>query len=372
MPDRTLDGTALAHHWLVTMRGGEHVLEQLSRLFPNAPIHSLVTDRDRLSPWLRERELRASWMQQVPGAARHYRKMLPFFPSAVRSLRVSPETRLVVSSDASVIKGLPVPEGVPHVCYCHSPPRYLWDMTDEYADRNAELNGASRWLFRKVVPHVREFDRQAAQKVTAFIANSVFVQERIRRCYGRDSAVVHPPVDTGLFSPSGHAPGDFYLVVSQLVPYKRIDLAVEAFRSLPHRLVIIGDGPEREKLARFAPDNVSFLGPQPLRVLQEAYASCRAFIFSGIEDFGITPLEAMASGRPVIAYGKGGALETVVEGQSGWFFHEQTAEALAEAIRKHDGACLRHDPAMSVARAGVFGQSEFQRKLKEALQPWAG
>jgi glycosyltransferase involved in cell wall biosynthesis len=354
------------------MRGGEHVLEQLSRIFPGAPIHTLVAERERLSPWLRERELRASWLGRLPGAARHYRKMLPLFPAAARSLRVSPQTRLVVSSDAAVIKGLSVPEGVPHVCYCHSPPRYLWEMEDEYADRNAELNPATRWLFRKVVPHVREFDRRAARNVTAFIANSAFVKERIRRCYGCDSTVVHPPVDTGLFAPSGRPPEDFYLAVSQLVPYKRIDLLVEAFRRLPHRLVVIGDGPEREKLERSAPDNVRFAGPQPLRALQESYAACRAFLFPGIEDFGITPLEAMASGRPVIAYGAGGALETVAEGESGWFFREQTPEAVAAAVREHDAMCRRHDPAASVARAKRFDLPEFRRNLREALRPWTG
>ena len=233
---------ALAHHWLVGMRGGEKVLEQICQVLPRAPIYTLVAQPAKLSPILREHPIHTSWLQRVPGGAKQYKKLLPLFPRAVSSLRVKDPVDLVVSSDASVIKGLDIPPGVPHICYCHSPPRYLWDLQKDYTTSSEVGGPLGRALFNGVVPYVREFDRQAAGRVTHFIANSNFVRDRIMTCYGRKSDVIHPPVCLDEFEISPDRPDDFYLVVSQLVPYKRIDLAVAAFTRLNRKLVVIGEG----------------------------------------------------------------------------------------------------------------------------------
>ena len=252
---KSFENVALAHHWMVSMRGGEKVLEQIGGMFPGAPIYTLVANPSRLSAALQSHPIRTSLLQRLPGAARHYKKMLPFFPEAVGALRVSPPVDLIVSSDASVIKGLAYPEGTPHVCYCHSPPRYLWDMQEDYR-QSAEVGGrAGRFVFNRVAPRVREFDRRAAERVTHFIANSEFVRERIRISYGRESVIIYPPVALESFTMATTEPEDFDLVVSQLVPYKRIDVAVAAFTRLGRRLVIIGEGSEREKLEAMAGAN---------------------------------------------------------------------------------------------------------------------
>jgi glycosyltransferase involved in cell wall biosynthesis len=262
---------ALAHHWLVSMRGGEKVLEQICQIFPQAPIYTLVAAPDRLSPALQRHPIRTSWLQRWGGGARNYRRMLPFFPSATRSLRIAPPVDLVLSSDASVIKGLGIPKETPHICYCHSPPRYLWDLQDEYL-RSAEVGGVlGRALFSRVTPRLREFDLAGAASVSQFVASSSFVQERIHRCYQRDAVVIYPPVAIDDFIPANEPPGDFYLIVSQLVSYKRIDVAVEAFNRLGKKLIIIGEGSERARLAAGAKSNIQFLGPQPFSVLHDHF-----------------------------------------------------------------------------------------------------
>jgi glycosyltransferase involved in cell wall biosynthesis len=358
---------SLAHHWLVGMRGGENVLQEISSLFSDAPIHTLVAEPENLNPELRKRQIVPSALQRIPGAKSHYTKMLPLFPWAVRSLRVAPETKFLLCSDASVIKGARIPQGASMVCYCHSPPRYLWDLQEEYARQASTIGVAGRLVFKASVPYVREFDRRAAQRVDHFIANSRFVQQRIRNCYGRESTVINPPVDLEAFTPSDREPEDFYLVVSQLVPYKRIDIAVDAFNSLGKRLVVIGQGSELEALKRRAGRNIEFLGSQTKEVLRDHYRRCRAFVFPGIEDFGITPLEAMASGRPVIAYAAGGALETVIDGETGFFFHEQTPEALANAVRQFEALDAPAEAACR-ARSEEFSPQLFRSRIVSFLE----
>ena len=361
-----MSAVALAHHWLVGMRGGEKVLEEISRLFPDAPIYTLVAKPDRLSAQLRHHAIHTSWLQRLPGGWRHYKKLLPLFPSAVGRLRIPPPVDLVLSSDASVIKGLDFPPGTPHICYCHSPPRYLWDLQDDYM-QSAEAGGAAgRAVFRRVIPRVREFDRLAAARVTHFIANSAFVAERIRRCYGREaSAIIHPPVALNDFALGEKPPDDFYLIVSQLTPYKRVDVAVEAFNRLGRPLVVIGEGSERARLEAMAKRNITFLGSQSFSVLKDHYRRCRALIFPGIEDFGITPLEAMASGRPVLAYGVGGVLETVIDGVTGLFFTEQTPESLLEAVARFEAKPEVFDPGACRREAERFGPRRFRDELRD-------
>jgi len=356
---------ALAHHWLMSMRGGEKVLEQIGQILPGAPIYTLVANPEKLSPLLREHSIHTSWLQRLPGVVRHYKKLLPLFPGAVRSLKITGPVDFVVSSDASVIKGLTIPPGVPHICYCHSPPRYLWDRQKDYVG-STEMGGVvGRAIFNRVVPYVREFDRQAAASITHFIANSEFVRQRIRDSYGRESEVIYPPVALDEFAVAQEKPEDFHLVVSQLVPYKRIDIAVEAFNQLRRRLIIIGDGSERARLEKMAGPTVTFLGSQPQSVLRDHYQRCRALVFPGVEDFGITPLEAQASGRPVVAYRMGGALETIRENITGLFFDAQTPESLAEAIQRLDGMTI--DRAECRRNAERFAPEQFRANFAAFL-----
>jgi len=349
---------ALAHHWVMSMRGGEKVLEQICQVVPDAPIYTLVAEPGKLSPILRGHPIHTSWLQRLPGGARHYKKLLPLFPAAVSALRVEGPVDVVISSDASVIKGLAIPPGVPHLCYCYSPPRYLWDMQKEYAE-SAEVGGpVGRAVFDFVAPYVREFDRRAAGRVTHFAAISEFVRQRIQAAYGREAEVIYPPVALDEFVVAKEKPEDFYLVVSQLVPYKRIDLAVEAFNRMKRRLIVIGEGSERARLEKLAGPTVTFLGPQPLPVLRDHFQRCRALIFPGVEDFGITPLEAQASGRPVIAYRMGGALETVRENVTGLFFDAQTVESLADAVRRLEE--MEFNPAECRSNAERFAPEHFR------------
>ena len=324
---------ALAHHWLVGMRGGEKVLEQFCLLFPGAPIYTLVSKRSNLSELIRAHPIHESFLQRLPQGPRRYKSLMPLFPLAVASLRA--ETDFLFSTDASVIKGISLPANVPHVCYCHSPPRYLWEMQDTYLRQTGGLGTLGRLAFRAVTPYVRAFDRKAARRVTHFIANSRFVQQRIQTAYGRDSSVIYPPVDVQAFEP-GREAEDYYLIITELVAYKRVDLAIDAFNRLGKRLVILGDGPESAALRARAKPNIEFLGRQPFAALKDRLERCRAFIYPQIEDFGITAVEAQAAGRPVLALRQGGALETVIDGETGLFFDEQTAESLAACVEAFD------------------------------------
>jgi glycosyltransferase involved in cell wall biosynthesis len=357
-------GVTLVHHWMEYFRGGEAVLEQFGHLFPGAPICILVYNAKHLPPSLLSHPLHASVLQRSHWLRMHFRNLLPVFPEIIRSMRLPRGTRFVLSSDASMIKGIPA-AGAVQVCYCHSPPRYLWGHEDSYIDSLGKRSRIGRLMFSAGLPRLREFDRRMAQRVDGFVANSRCVQERIQRYYGRDSVVINPPVDIGRFDWS-RPREDFLLVVSALVPYKRVDLAVEACSRLGRRLIVIGTGPEAPELRRSAKPCVEFLGWQPDAVVADHLERCRAFLFPGIEDFGITPCEAQASGAPVIAYGEGGALETVREGVSGLFFTPQTVEGLLEAISRFEGG-----PPFSAeaCRGNVehLSPPRFRREIREYL-----
>lgn len=367
MPLPAPSEVALAHHWLVSLRGGEAVLRELAGLFPGAPIHTLVKDESQLRGVFDGHPIHASRLQGLPGAVRRYKSMLPLFPWAIRGVRIDPYRRLLLSSDACVTKGIRKPPGCVHVCYCHSPPRYLWEMADVYTQHTSDMGWLKRKVFGWVAPRVREYDRRAAEGVDHFIANSHFIADRIRRCYGREADVVHPPAELHEFRPD-QPREDFYLVVAALVSYKRIDLAVDACTRTGRRLVVIGGGDELEELQRRAGPTVTVLGPQPWDQVKSHFERCRAFLMPGIEDYGITPVEAQASGAPVIAYGAGGVLETVLEGQTGLFFQEQTVESLIAALDAFESGGLASTPEACRSHAEGFSPEAFRRGITAVLE----
>lgn len=352
----------LAHHWLTTLRGREKVLEQLCLLFPDAPIETLLAVPDFLSPIISRHPIHQSLLGRLPGARKWYRHALPLYPLFLRSGKVDAD--LLLSSDASLIKGIRKTPRTRHVCYCHSPPRYLWDAQDEYLQSMGRLTGL---MLKLCTGYLRAFDRRAAQSVDLFLANSGFVAERIQLAYGKEATVVHPPVDTSFYVPGGPRES-FYLVVSALTPYKRIDLAVEAFNQLGKPLVIIGDGPERAELEAMARSNIRFLGSQPDAILRDHYQRCTAMIFPGIKDFGITPLEAQACGRPVIALARGGALETVIHEQTGLFFALPLPEAIEETVVRMEREAKRFEPDVCRENALRFGQEVFRERMRDVLE----
>ena len=360
---------ALVHDWLNGMRGGEKVLEVLCELFPDAPVYTLLYEPGKLSPTIESHEIRESFIPKLPFALRGYRSYLPLFPLAVRRMDLS-EFDLIVSTSHCVAKSArPQPDGM-HICYCFTPMRYIWDMFDDYfgPGRTGTLK---RWAMLLLRGPLRRWDAATASRVTHFIADSRLVADRIQRCYGRESDVIHPPVDLERFAIADDVQ-DFYFIQSALAPYKRIDLAVEAFNRLGRPLKIGGTGPEMERLRAKAGANIEFLGWLPDEDLARHYAHCRAFVFPGLEDFGITPLEAMASGRPVVAYGRGGVLDSVLplgeaEEPTGVFFHEQTVDCLCEAIRECERHADEFNPEALRGHAATFDRPRFKRRLAEYL-----
>lgn len=322
---------AIVHDYLVQgIRGAERVVDILHEMYPDAPVYTILYDPDRMEPRLREWDIRTSFLQDVPGALRLYKKLYFAMPAAIDYLDLS-EFDLVVSSSCGWSKSARQREDALHVSYVHSPARFLWFWADEYI-RTLHAGWAAKAFVRFTLEPLRAWDRRTAQHPQHLVCNSRTTQTRIREAWGREAQVIYPPVNTEQFTPSGVPPEDFFLVVCTMNPYKRVDIAVEAFNRLGLPLVIIGDGPEQEALQAAAARNVTFLGKVPDDEIADWYARCRAFIMPQEEDFGLAPLEAQAAGRPVIAYRAGGALETVIEGRTGMFFDAQTPEALMAAV----------------------------------------
>ena len=356
---------ALVHDWLTGMRGGERCLEVFCELFPSADLFTLLQVPGSVSPVIENRRIVTSFLQQIPGASRRYRHLLPLFPAAIRGLDLGGHN-LVLSSSHAVAKGVRVPPGALHVCYCFTPMRYVWDLYDEYFGPRAGL--ATRLLMPPVAAALRRWDRATSAGVHHFVAISRFVADRIQRNYGRSAEVIYPPVDVARFRIE-ESPGEFYLVVSALTPYKRVDLVVQAANRLGSRLVIVGSGPEEGRLRAMAGPTVEVYGWRDDAETAELYARCRALIFPTLEDFGITPLEAMAAGRPVIALGQGGALETVVppggsEPATGIFFERQTVEDLVAAIRRLESGTERFEPKALRRRAESFDRALFKERIE--------
>lgn len=326
---------AVVHHWFVTRGGGERVAECIAALFPEAEIFTLLARDEGLPSTLRKRTLHTSFLQRIPGAENFHRHLMPLYPEAVETMDLR-GFDLVLSSDSGPVKGVRLSPGAVHICYCHSPMRYLWDG---YGTYQASMGAITRTAFRATAGRVRRWDAAAAERVTYFLANSLYVADRIRRCYGREAEVLHPPIDLHRGAAVvAERPGGHYLCAGRLVAYKRTELFIEACHRLGRRLRIAGAGPEEPKLRRLAGSlgaDVEFLGELPTEELWTEYARCRALLFAADEDFGMVPLEAQACGRPVIAYGAGGSLETVRGGgeqATGAYFAEQRAESAAQAI----------------------------------------
>ena len=358
---------ALVHDWLTSMRGGERVLAALLELFPRSDIFTLVRVPGSTCEAIESRRIETSFVQRLPAAESRYRSYLPLFPRAIESLDLSGYD-LVASSSHCVAKGALAPAGAPHLCYCHTPMRYIWDQADAYL-----APGRASPLVRAVAPAVasrlRRWDVESAARVHRFVANSEHVRGRIRRYWGRESEVVYPPVEVERFSGSG-AREDFHLVVSALVPYKRVDLAIEACARLGRRLVIVGDGPDKRRLAQSAGPSVTFAGRVEEAELVDLMRRCRAFIHPAVEDFGIAVVEAQAAGAPVVAARAGGALETVIAPgaaaePTGLFFEPESSASLADALLAVDALGL--DPAAALTNARRFGRAAFLRGMTEQI-----
>ncbi len=358
---------ALVHDWLVTWRGGEKVLAALAELYPQAPIYTLFHDAAAMPASLESHPIVSSFLDRWPGARSRHRQFLPLMPAAIRSLELGP-VDLVISSSHCVAKGVQIPEGARHLSYVHAPLRYMWDRFDDYFGPG-KASPLVRLAARGLRPAFQAWDVSTAGHVDRFVANSAHVAAQIAERYQRFATVVHPPVELERFTASsleGVGKGGYFLCLGALAPYKRIDLAIDAFRTLGWPLWIGGTG-QSEAWLRSLPPNVKVLGQVSDADLPELYSNARALIFPGLEDFGITPLEAQASGRPVVAYRGGGALETVTGG-AGLFFDEQTPEALVRALRAFETFEATFDPASARAHAERFTKQSFQAGIQREVE----
>jgi glycosyltransferase involved in cell wall biosynthesis len=352
---------AVVHDYFTQMGGAEKVAEELMRMLPQATLHSTVALLDRMPPGLTGLPVVTTWMQDLPKIRKYYRLYFLFYPFGVRSLKLS-TFDLVISSSSGYAKGVHTSRDAVHVCYCHTPMRWVWSF-DNYSQRE-DMGSMKRLVLKGLIRGLRVWDEDAARQPDHFIANSKAVAARILRAYGRHAEVIHPPIDLGRFRPSAEQ-GDYYLVLARLVSYKRIDLAVQACTLLGRRLLVIGDGPDHERLAALAGPTVSFLGRLSDEEVEYYASRCLALLFPGEEDFGMAPLEIAAAGRPTIAYRAGGAVETIVEGVTGMFFDQQEPESLAMAIQQFEQ--VEWSGQAPRRHAETFGVDVFQARISAFL-----
>jgi len=355
---------ALVHDWLTGMRGGERVLEALCDRFPDADLFTLYHRRGSVSPAIERHRIRTSFVQRLPGADRHYRQYLPLFPLAVERFDLGPYD-FVISSSHCAAKAVVPAARARHLCYCHSPMRYAWDQFDAYFGPARVGRVASRWMYRPVLARLARWDAATATRVDRFVANSAHVAGRIGRYYNRVATIVYPPVDTVFFHPADVTPGSHFLIVSALVPYKRIELAMAACERVGARLRIVGDGPDRRRLEARAGRHVELLGRLSDEAVRDEYRRALAVLLPGEEDFGIVPVEAHACGRPVVALARGGALETIVDGENGVLCAEPEVGALAAALDR--AARARFDAARIRAGAERFSRERHVERMRDVI-----
>ncbi len=364
---------ALIHDWLTGMRGGEKVLEGLCELYPAADLFTLLHVRGSVSSTIESHRITTSFVQHLPLARTKYRSYLPLFPLAIQQFRLD-SYDLVISSSHCAAKAVLTSGQTRHISYCHSPMRYAWDQFEMYFGPARVGAAASRWFYRPVMARMARWDAATAERVDRFVANSAHVAGRIGRYYNRVATIVYPPVDTAFYHPADISPAGHFLMVSALVPYKRIELAIDACTRTGASLRIVGDGPDRERLERMAGPTVAFLGRLNDEGIRDEYRQAAAVILPGEEDFGIVPVEAQACGRPVVALGRGGALETVVDGVTGVLFDHPTADVLAAALDR--AARTRFDPATIRAHAERFSRprhlAQMQTLIDETVAAPAG
>ena len=375
---------ALVHDWLTGMRGGEKCLEIICELYPTADIFTLLHIPGKVSSVIESHRIHTSFIQNLPFAKSKYRYYLPLMPFAIETFDLS-EYDLILSSSHCVAKSVKPGPGSLHICYCHTPMRYIWDQFDQYFGK-----GKSSWLTETVMkfirPWLQRWDVKTSRRVHHFIANSRHVEKRIKKYYGKEATVIHPPVDTELFTPvPTEEKGDYFLILSAFAPYKRLDLAVEAFNQLGMPFFVIGEGQDEKRLREMAKPNIHFEGWLNISQIRSHFARCRAFVFCGEEDFGITLLEAQAMGRPVIGFGRGGALETVIPDNQTWrpeteipnastsqptgvFFYEQTPEALINAIRHFESIESQFNTDAIRSHAQKFDGSVYTKRMKSFIE----
>ncbi|MDO8142611.1 MAG: glycosyltransferase [Candidatus Brocadiales bacterium] len=374
---------AIIHDWLTGMRGGEKVLEIFCELFPEADIFTLIHIHGSVSKIIEEKRIRTSFLQKIPLAMKRYRSFLPLFPLAIEGFDLSGYD-IVLSSSHCVAKGILTSSSTTHICYCHTPMRYVWEHYNTYFG-NGKKGFVARFIMPSVAHYLRIWDVVSSNRVDYFVANSYNVANRIGKYYKRSAEVIHPPVDCSFYTPmDAHRQGDYYLIVSAFAPYKRIDIAVDAFEKLGLPLIIIGGGQEEERIRRMSKKHVKCIGWQSSETLKEYYRGCKALIFPGEEDFGIVPLEAQACGKPVIAFAKGGVLETVrgiypysestpkmtqrkPDTLTGVFFTEQTTESLTEAVKYFENNKNLFNPLLIRKHAEGFDTLIFKEKFRQYI-----
>jgi len=353
---------AIVHDYLNQFGGAERVVVALHETFPEAPIFTTIYDKDGMPSSFKEMDIRMSFMQYFPFVMRYYKPYLIFYPLAIERFNFK-GFDVILSSSSAFAKGVKVPEGTCHICYCHTPMRFAWRYEDYI--REERFGPIIKAMLPFVIRRMKNWDIATSTRVDYFIANSGVVQERLKKFYGRKSIVIHPPVDTEKYLPEDHN-DDYYLIVSRLNPYKRIELAVQAFNELKLPLKIVGEGSYEKELKRQAGSNIEFLGRLGDEKLSELYARCKALIFPGEEDFGIAPLEAASAGRPTIAFRGGGALETIVDGETGIFFDEHTVESLKSAVRRFED--LKFDKEKIRSHALSFSKKAFKEKIRRFVK----
>ncbi|MCJ2188395.1 glycosyltransferase [Novosphingobium beihaiensis] len=345
------------------MRGGERVIERLLNLFPGADLFTHVYDESRMSKVIRETNVTTSWINGLPLSRKLYQYYLPLMPMALEHLDLTGYD-LVISSESGPAKGVITSPHALHLCYCHSPMRYLWDHYHQY---RREANPLARAAMPFIYHRMRQWDMASSARVDKIAANSFFVRDRVRKCWRREADVIHPPVETSLFTPTEDV-GSSYLWVGQMVPYKRPDLAVEAFNQTGLPLLMVGEGGMLKKLKSIAKPNIRFVPRLEFDKLRKAYAQARALVFTAEEDFGIVPVEAMAAGRPVVAYGRGGVLDSIVPGETGLFFERQEPESLIDALERLEDWLTHFDSRKAVQRANLFAPERFDEKILSAVR----